>query len=265
MAITIRGSATGGWNSVTASTAISAQAVGTFTTTDRLFVFGGWKDFSLTAVGENHTLGDQTNFTEVTEFADGAVAAGNGTGSMKVGAWYRDYQSGDEGDNIGYRTSANMDSGGCINIALAKDAGESWDTPLFATAAWPVTATTQTISASSTVAVPNGSIVMAIIAIRDDSSTFTRGATTGIDVASGITWAANYVEDPATHLSSTLGGDMAADLGYRFVTTGGTVTLRVTATILAVETGSILWVVQGVSAAAARVPKYKPMPQLLAH
>jgi hypothetical protein len=51
------------------------------------------------------------------------------------------------------------------------------------------------------------------------------------------------------------------------VTTGGTVTLRVTATISAVETGSILWVHQGITAGAAaeRVPKYQPMTQLLAH
>lgn len=40
-------------------------------------------------------------------------------------------------------------------------------------------------------------------------------------------------------------------MGHRFVTTGGTVTLRVTATISAVETGSIVWVVQGLAAAAA--------------
>jgi hypothetical protein len=228
---------------------------------DRVFVVASWKDFSITATCSSNA--GARPYTEITEFADGSVAAGNGAGSMKVGGWYKDWASGDDGPTVGLSAVPNIASG--CTITLRKGASETWDTPLFATAAWP-SSSSQTVSASSTIAVPNDSVVLAIIGIRDDSATFTRGATTGIDVASGITWNGNYVEDPASHKSTTAGGDMAADFGYRLVTTGGTVTLRATATISAAETGSVLWVVQSATAAAAdRVPFYRPMTQLLAH
>jgi hypothetical protein len=198
---------------------------------------------------------------EVTEFADGAVASGNGLGSMKVGCWYRDWVSGDVNPTINF--SGTPQAAYCMQL-WQKGAGETWDTPTFVTAAWPVTATTQTISASSTVAVPNNSVVMCLIGLRDDSAAFTRAATTGIDVASGITWNGNYVESPATHGTFTGGFDCAADLGHRFVTTGGTVTLRATATISAVETGAMLWVVQSVTVAPTDWPDFVAAGSVLA-
>lgn len=261
MALTVVGSSSSAWAAVAATTQEISPNAGV-AVDDRVFILSAWKDFSVTATCADRDTPALT-YTEVTEFADGAVAAGNNVGSMKVGAWYKEWTSSDVIPLVTWSSITNV--GASNMLVLRKSASETWDTPLFATAAWPVTANPQTISASSTVAVPSGGVVMAIIGIRDDSATFTRGATTGIDVASGITWAANYVEEPAAHLSSLTGGDMAADLGYRLVTTGGTVTLRVTATLSAVETGSILWIAQGVTAAAERVPKYQPMIQLLAH
>ena len=203
--------------------------------------------------------------TEVTEFADGSVSAGNGTGSMKVACWYKDWVSGDTVANFTFSSAPSIAS--FVTQVLRKDASETWDAALFATAAWPSSAGPQTTSASSgTTDVKDAAMVSCLVGIRDDSATFTRN-TTSIDVSSGITWNGNYVENPATHKSTTTGLDMAADLGHRFVTTGGTVTLRTTIDALsAAETGAILWVVWSVTAAAAeRVPKYQPMVQLLAH
>src|SRR5688500_2579683 len=63
---------------------------------DRMFLFGTWKDFAI-------TVANPTNWTPIgTVFADGAIAAGNGTGSMAVMAWYRDWQSGDAAPAIDY-------------------------------------------------------------------------------------------------------------------------------------------------------------------
>lgn len=204
---------------------------------DRMFLFAAWKDFSITVT-------DPAGWTSIgAAFADGAVANGNGTGSVKVQAWYRDWKTGDGNPTLDFSTSPNQ--AGAVIQLWTKAATDSWNDPSTVTAAWPVTATTQTISASSATVVPHDSVVMALIALRDDSATFTRAATTGIDVSSGITWNGNYVESPATHGNFTAGSDGAYDLGHRFVTTGGNVTLRVTATISAVETGSIRWVIQG--------------------
>lgn len=235
---------------------------GTMAAGDRTYVFATWKDFSVTATVASNS--GTRPYTEVTQFADGSVGAGNGVGSMKVGAWYKDWLADDDGPT--WTPSGTVNSGGIHAHAVRKGASDTWDTPLFATAAWPLGGSpAQTVSASSTVAVTNDSLVLAMIGIRDDSSTFTRN-TTAIDVASGITWNGDYVETPAVHLSTTNGNDSSGDAGYRLVTTGGTVTLRVTATLSADETGAVLWVMQGATTAAVpRVPFYRPMTQLLGH
>lgn len=223
---------------------------------DRAFLLAVWKPFD----SAGSPAGTET---EITEFADGSVANGNGTGSVNVAAYYLDVVNGVESVGVSWSGAANTCS--VALVVFSKGAGEAWGTPLFATAAitnW--TTSSQTVSASSTVAVPDGSVVIGVAGIRDDSATFTR-PTTGIDVASGITWDGNYVEQPATHSSSTLGFDHAADSGYRLVTTGGTVTLRQTATLSAAETGSALWIVQGVTSAAGPPRGRTQIPQLLAH
>jgi hypothetical protein len=178
MALTFLGSQS--WSETTTTTD-SIGTVGGETVADtRTFLLASWKDFSITA-----TVADSNGaWTEITEFADGSVGAGAGVGSMKVGAWYMDYISA-AAPSITYSSAPSIAS--CTLLAFNKGATDTWDTPLFATAAWPITATTQTISASSTVAVEDGSAVMALIGIRDDSALFTRAATTGIDVSSGIT------------------------------------------------------------------------------
>lgn len=235
---------------------------GTPEVTDLMLIIASWKDFAITA-----QITDIPGWTEITEFADGAVATGNGTGSMKVAAWWKEHD-GDESDpTVDFSTTVGL-LASCTVLAFTKGGSETWDTPTFVTAAMTTwTTTPQTTNASSTITVPSGGAVVGLAGIRDDSATFTR-PTTGISDSGGlITWNGNYAEAPATHASTTTGNDMSADAGYRLVTTGAAgVTLRQTCDALsAAETGALLWVVLGATAAAAeRVPKYQPMPQLLA-
>ncbi|MGX7894401.1 hypothetical protein [Tsuneonella sp. HG222] len=211
---------------------------------DRMFLFATWKTYSI-------TVADPSGWTPIgTPFTDGAVAGSSSIGSVKVMAWYRDWQPGDANPSLDW--SAAPTEAHAVIMLWQKGAGETWGTPTTVTAAmtnW--TTSSQTVSASSTTDVPSGSVVMGLIGIRDDSATMTR-PTTGIDAAAGITWSGNYVESPATHFSSSVGNDMSGDLGHRFVTTGAAgATLRMTGTISASETGAAKWVVQALAPTVA--------------
>jgi hypothetical protein len=235
MAVSFR--VTGTWAELVADGTVAIPA--TPQAGDRMYLFARWKDFSITAT--------VANWTELIGFADGSTATGNGTGSVKVGCWYRDWQSGDTDPTIDF--SASPTNASVVIMVMAKAASDTWLTPVAVTAAmtnW--TTTSQTVSASSTANVLGGGVVMGLIGIRDDTAIMTR-PTSGIDDSAGaITWNGNYVESPATHHSTTTGDDGAADLGYRLVSAGATATLRMTGTISAAETGAALWVVQGVEA-----------------
>lgn len=232
MAVSFR--TVGTWAELTADGSVTIPA--TPQAGDRMFLYARWKDFSITATVANWT-------PAVTPFADGAITAGNGTGSVKVGCWYRDWQSGDTDPTIDF--SAAPENASVVITVMQKGVDDVWATPIAVTAAitnW--TTTSQIVSASATAVVRSGGVVIGLIGLRDDSATMTRPAT-GIDDSTGaITWNGNYVESPATHHSTTTGFDGAADLGYRLVTIGATATLRMTGTISAAETGAALWVVQ---------------------
>lgn len=235
MAVSFR--VTGTWAELVADGTVAIPA--TPQAGDRMYLFARWKDFSITAT--------VANWTELIEFADGSTATGNGTGSVKVGCWYRDWQSGDTDPIIDF--SASPTNASVVIMVMAKAASDTWLTPVAVTAAmtnW--TTTSQTVAASSTANVLGGGVVIGLIGIRDDTATMTR-PTSGIDDSIGaVTWNGNYVESPATHHSTTTGDDGAADLGYRLVSAGATATLRMTGTISAAETGAALWVAQGVEA-----------------
>lgn len=206
---------------------------------DRMWLLVSWKDVARTLTISGWTSGG-------TAFADGAVAAGNGTGSMKVQAFYRDWQSGDTAPVLDWDAITNLLARAAI-IVLAKAADETWDPPVFRSAAWPATSTTQTVAASASASVPDGSAVLAWIGLRDNL-TITR-PTTGIDDSGGlITWNGDHVQAPATNHSTTTGNDGAGSGGYRLVTDGAiNPTLRVTATISAAETGAVGWIIQDVT------------------
>ena len=232
------------------------------TTGDLLLAIASWKDFSITA-----TIIDIPGWTKITEFADGSVATGNGVGSMKVAAWYKEHDGSESDPTVDFSTTTGL-LGSVCGLSFRKGGSETWDTPTFVTAAMTTwTTTAQSTNASSTITVPSGGAVVGIAGIRDDSTTFTRPTDAIADSGGLITWNGNYAEAPSTHANTTTGNDMSADAGYRLVTTGAAgVTLQLKCTALsAAETGALLWVVLGASAANTRVPYYRPMTQLLAH
>lgn len=209
---------------------------------DRVFAFAVWKAFGTTA-----QIASPAGWTEVTEFADGAVAAGANVGSVKVGAWYHDWLGdGSETDpTIDFSTGPVPAAIGAI--VFQKGAGETWDIPVFATAAIAA-ATTWSATASSSLAIAAGDLLIGIVGFRDDSATMTRPATTALD-ATGITWDANYHESPATHASTTTSNDISADSGYRIAASGSaTVAPTMAGTLSASETGAALWIRQRVTA-----------------
>lgn len=235
MAISVR--ARTAWSVVTADTTVTIPTGST--TGDRMYVFAAWKAFGTTATVDG--------WTEITEFADGSVAAGANVGSVKVGAWYKDHTGSESNPTVDF--SVSPAPGAVCAITLQKGAGDVWDTPTFVTAAISA-ATTWSATSSSTITIKDGAIVLELAGFRDDSATMTRSSTTALedDGSPNVTWNGNVVEDPATHASSTTSNDISADLIHRFVTTGASgVNLTATGTLAASETGAVLWVHQGIS------------------
>lgn len=227
----------GTWATLTADGAVtipSGAASG-----DRMYLWASWKAFSITA--------SVTDWTAVgSEFADGTTIVGNGTGSMKVQAWYKDHDGSESNPTLDF--SSSPDVAGAVIQVWRLAAGYTWDAPAIANAAIasadPITAT-----ASTDPGITAGDLVIGLIGIRDDSATFTRDPATGL-AATGVTWGGAVVESPAAHLSTTTGNDMAADLVYRKAYSGtGSAAPTMTADLSAAETGAALFVRQRVTAA----------------
>jgi hypothetical protein len=259
MAVSFR--AVGTWeNGSTGLTADEVVSIPAGTTTgDMMLLLASWKDFAITAT--------VAGWTELVEFADGSVATGNGTGSMKVGCWYKEHDGSEANPTLDFSSTTGL-VGEAVIISFQKGASDTWDTPLAVTGGFSIATSTPSVAGSTDVDVPDGSAIVTLMGVRDDSATFTRAATTGISATGGVlTFTGDYQEAPATHASTTTGNDMSCDAGYRLVTTGAaTVELNTFATLSASETGTVLWVVLGVTAALdTRVPYYRPMTQLLAH
>ena len=247
MAISLK--ATGAWvENIAAGPTVTL--VGTPAAGDRVYIWAAWKTYTITA-------SMPAGWNKVTEYTEGAVAAGDGTGSMKVACWYRDWQAGDTNPVLTFSTATNLISGIVCQL-WQKGAGEAWGTPTFQTVSWLSHAGPTTRGGDIPTAVPNGAVVMCLMAFADESALMTR-PTTGINATGpAITWNGNNVESPATHFSTTTGNDMAADLGHRFVSVGAaSTTLTANTTLSAAETGAIIWVTQNVSAAAAAPVKGK--------
>ena len=236
----------GTWSTPGTTTPLTVTMPGTPAVGDRKYVFAVWKDFAITATCASNS--GARPYAEVTEFADGSVATGNGLGSMKVAAWYKDHESGDDNPQITFSSGT-----GLLRSAVAqvwqKGGSDSWLSPSFATAAISA-ASPFSATASSDVDIPDGAVVIELIGLRDDSVTLTRDSNTALDDdgSPAVTWNGNVVEEPATHLDTTTGNDLSGDIVYRLVTTGANgVTLTATGTPAAGETGSVLWVVQPAS------------------
>jgi len=208
---------------------------------DRIFLFAAWKDYAVTC-----QITSPGGWTEVIEWADGTTGSGNGTGSVKVGCWYKTHD-GTESTNPTMDFSADPTNSASAILIMRPGAGESFPAPGYVTAAVSSGTSGATTESSATIAVPSGGVVMAIVGIRDDSATFTRGTDSGIhDKANVVTWNGNYAEVPSSHYTDATGDDLSADLGYRLVTTGAAAQTLTAYTLLsATETGAALWVVQG--------------------
>jgi hypothetical protein len=203
---------------------------------DRMFLFGTWKTYTI-------TVANPSGWTPIgTEFANGTAAAGNGTGSVKVMAWYRDWQSGDADPAIDY--SAAPTEGHWVIMLWQKAGGDTWGTPETATGAI-ASADPFTVDASSTLTIPDASVVMGLVGFQDDETAIARATDAIDDTGALVTWNGNYVESPAAHFNSTTGLDMSGDLGHRLVTTGAAgVTLHMDGDPTQAESGSAKWVVQ---------------------
>lgn len=211
---------------------------------DRMYLIASWKAFSI-------TVADPSGWTPIgSEFTDGAVGSASGLGSVKVHAWYRDWQPGDVDPTLDW--SANPTEGHAVITVWRKRSNTTWDAPAAVTAAMTTwTTSSQTTAASGTATIPNDAVVMGVVGIRDDSAVMTRPSNGIDDAAAAVTWEGNYQEIPNGHFNSATGEDMSGDLGHRFVSAGAAgVTLQMTGTISAAETGAMKWVVQGVTAAA---------------
>src|SRR5512139_1160555 len=84
--------AAGAWeNGATGLTADEVVAVPAAQVTgDMMVLVGCWKDYAITA--------QVSGWTELFELADGTTGTGNGSGSMKVGVWYKEATSDAESD-----------------------------------------------------------------------------------------------------------------------------------------------------------------------
>lgn len=224
---------------------------------DRMFLFGSWKTYTVTA-------DPGVDWTLIDDFSDGTTAAGNGTGSVHNAVWYRDWQSGDAAPVIDY--SAAPSEGHWV-IMLWRIIGETWGAPTAAHVGYGGASASFSFGLTS-LSIEDDSAVMALVGFRDDTSVMTRSATSITHSAGSVTWDGDYIESPATHFSSTTGLDVCGDLGHRYVVTGGSgITIDVTGTISAAETGTATLVMQGYGAAAADSnPAHRPtMNQLLSH
>lgn len=236
MAISLKTAGT--WANISADPS-SVAIPGTPAAGDRMFLFAAWKTYTITAA-------DPSGWTPIgTEFADGTVDSGVGTGSVKVMAWYRDWQTGDGNPSVNWSTGPTIAMG--VVQLWQKGVSDVWGTPTTVTGAI-AEADPFTVNASATITVENASVVMCLVGFRDDSATMTRATDAIDDTGALVTWNGNYVESPATHFSSTAGQDMSGDLGHRFVTTGAAgVTLHADGDLSAVESGAAKFVLQALA------------------
>lgn len=240
--------ATGAWTTFNGAISTAASLVGSPSSGNRYYLWVTWKPYATTC--------SVAGWTEVAEYADGTVATNNDVGSVKVACYYRDWVSGDGNPTITWSAIPNI--AGYVMQLWQKDPSEEWRTPTFYTAARPATATSSGASMSS--ASPGGfasgqpGVIFCLAGIRDDAATFNRTTTSIADSNGTVSFNGNYVESPATHMSTTLGTDLAADLGYRLVTSiggSGDVQLTTSMTTTGADTGAVLWVLQGVEVPAA--------------
>src|SRR5262245_384247 len=72
---------------------------------DRMFLWSLWKNYDV------NVATDPSGWIKIAEYADGSVAGGAGTGSLKVACWYRDWQSGDANPSVSWSAAPSIAAG----------------------------------------------------------------------------------------------------------------------------------------------------------
>lgn len=249
MAITFVGTGGGGNWAISNASGIVAPAEHASTAVgDRVFLIATWKDFAITAIGEDGVTG--LDWTEVDESADGSVSTGNGTGSMKVGVWYFDWDGTNVDPQVTFSSSVNQLAAGTV-LTFRKDSSDTWNAPTFTNG--NQNGSTISVTGGSNLNFAAGDLMLAILGIRDDGSFTSFDAT-----ATGITWASSFNKAPATDASTTLGNDMSAAAGYRIASSGtSSAAPTMSGTLAATETGRGTFIRQTISTATTFSPPFR--------
>ena len=223
MAITLRTAGT--WAAVTASAAVTLP---THQEGDMLLVRVTWKsDVAASASATTATAG----WTKIGQGSNGTTNSSNGGGSVFTAAFFKVAESSSETNP----TISFVDCNPAAMVAMAyqKAAGEMWVTPTGNSGPDTTSGTGHSATIATHIRTYSGDLVDFFTGIADDTTmtvpTFTQtGATLN-----------TVTESPATALSSTSGFDIAADGGYRTLTSGtSTAAAVVTGTTSTSETGT---------------------------
>ena len=224
MAITVR--AAGTWAVATTQSPTVAIPAG-YQAGDLGILVSAWRPYTVTATVDQ-------GWTEIVDETPGATANGIGVGSSRLFVAYKELGASETNPTL--TRSAAIAPGGQVIIVLQKGAADGpWTVEKIANAVEQAMGSTAMSHAlTTTAAISAGDLVFALTGVADDSATFTRATTA---ISGGPSWAANVVEYPATHASSTTGNDMAADLVYRVASSGQAsgASITVTATLSAAE------------------------------
>jgi hypothetical protein len=223
--VAIAHDSTTAWSIITGDSTVTIPAGAG--TGDMMLILAAWKDFSVSAT--------VSGWTELFDSAaGGSTSNGNGTGTMRVGCWYKEHDGSEANPTLDLLSGV---IGAVCMVVFSKDASETWDTPTQTTGLNESAASSLTITGAANLSLAAGDMLVGVMGVRDDSASFSHG-TTGLN-ASGITWAANVTQQPATHASTTTGNDMSASAAYRLASSGtSSAAPTITGLLSASETGT---------------------------
>jgi hypothetical protein len=230
---------------------LDAMTLPTSSAGDMMLLLYGGKPFDT-------TFTDPTNWNPLSGFTDGIVAAGNGTGSMQVKAWWKEH-TGSEGTVTLAASGENVQC--AIFMVFQKGADDTWDTPVIAGGGDATAGTGFSVTAGADPGITTGDACVSFAAFRDDTATPCSSHIT--PTATGVTFTNTH--DPATDPESTLGGDMGMCVTRSTVSGTASTAPVLAATLAAAHTGSAAIVRLRVTAAVPRVPRFTSYPQVLSH
>jgi hypothetical protein len=176
------------------------------------------------------TITTATDWTSFSNFNDGVLASGNGTGSVQQRLFYKIATSSSETNPV-VDWGATSTPGIAVALTFQKAAAETWDIPVAVTKATN-NATSISVTMDSNPGITNKDVGLVIHTTRDDSA-----LTVPTWTATGATLSV-VTEFPAAAIATITSNDMAGDIAYRTVTAGTASAAPVlTGTQAAAETG----------------------------